>query len=123
MPTFTINTDAIAKKVTVDTDHKWGRQLRFVNDEYCGKLLELLTPALSSLHLHKKKTETFIILAGEVEVETETSKTVYTPGGIITLPPFKIHRFRTFEPPVLILEVSSHDDDRDIEIIEESKWE
>lgn len=112
-------------KVIVDEDHDWGYQLRFVNEaEYCGKFLVLEgREAWGSLHYHKIKKETFVVLYGAVyldvaELDGHGWSTVYNGilvvGDMITIMPNARHKMQnSFDDNTVILEVSTHDDDDD----------
>lgn len=122
--TFQIDTSLFKSKKTIDIDeaHKWGYEVRLVNNgDYCGKLLVLLNRHQSSLHYHGIKRETFIILFGSVRITTmakgkavptaknkwwcpavDTPKfpsecpletSLYQAGDQITLSPLTAHRF------------------------------
>ena len=110
--------------VIVDDNHEWGYQLRFVNeDEYCGKLLILENRKPGSLHYHKVKKETFIVLFGKVfihgyKVVCECTNIAYSnvvkEGEIVTLEPYMVHEMVNMLDDIsVILEVSTHDDDSD----------
>ncbi len=125
---FQIDTDALAKMVTVDDDHLWGRELRLVNEEVCGKLLELQDPWVGSSrppHFHKEKWEAFVVLSGEVYIELDGSEgelvgEVYGVGAVIMINPGQVHRFYAVGKPALLLEVSTHHRDDDTYRLEES---
>ena len=106
-------------------DHKWGYEIWLVNNKrYCGKLLVLENTTPSSLHYHKKKTETFIVLSGRAKI-VRVSKTGLTtagmmmPGDSVTIPKRLTHRFQAVEGDAVILEVSTHHEDSDTYRVEE----
>lgn len=100
----------------------WGKELWIVNlPEYCGKLLYLDKGAESSYHYHKEKQETFYCLEGEVSLRIEDMDYILKPGGTpMTIKPGALHSFRGIRNSV-ILEVSTHHDDKDIVRLTESK--
>ena len=101
-------------KVIVDEDHDWGYQLRFVNDQYCGKFLVLENNNLGSFHFHHLKKETFVVLFGNVILNFENKTSEYLePGDSITLYPNAGHSMKATIYPAIILEVSTHDEDSD----------
>ncbi len=115
-------------KVIIDEDHDWGYQLRFVNEaEYCGKFLVLTSSDWGSLHYHKNKKETFIVIYGVVQLEvfddskldhidyTVASIDQYYPGSVLTVFPVQTHRMGKVDgcDIAVLLEVSTHDDDDD----------
>ena len=116
---YIIDSDLIAAGniQQVDANHKWGRELRLVNGIYCGKMLELSVPDTpGSLHFHKDKTESFIVLSGAVCIKTP-DKTVkeacYRAGSVLTLYPGQRHQFWAVDKPALLLEVSTPHSDSD----------
>lgn len=121
MPEELIEIDLVKLKNKVDDDHDWGYQIRFVNEpEYCGKFLVLENTTKGSLHYHKIKKETFIVLCGEVVISTPhylpergLSSIFSKAGGIFTIPPKTPHDMKAAVTPCVILEVSTHDDDDD----------
>jgi D-lyxose ketol-isomerase len=114
---YLIDTEVYYGRVGKDK-HLWGSEARFVNtSEYCGKLIELNAPNVkSSLHYHKEKKETFIVLAGEVFIEIIEKRSVgmgpMLAGEQVTIYPGQRHRFWA-ENPALIMEVSTHHEDDD----------
>jgi mannose-6-phosphate isomerase-like protein (cupin superfamily) len=106
----------------------WGTEIWLINSPlYCAKLL-ILAPAMQcSLHRHLKKTETFFILQGIARIEVGSGKNYEykTTGDSVHLPAGTWHRFADANPSDLgedciILEVSSHHDDEDVERLEPS---
>jgi D-lyxose ketol-isomerase len=109
--------------------HKWGYEIELENNElYCGKLLILENGECSSLHYHKDKQETFIVLSGKVRLVYCIPSDCYEPdddpyimgicseyivGSKITLARKQLHQFWATQYPAIILEVSTHHDDRD----------
>ena len=131
-------------KVLVDDYHLWGYQLRFVNTEkYCGKFLVLENSTPGSLHYHKIKKETFIVLKGKVYLvgyehrkhdeyyqdEAPLFCNQYGVGETITIPEWCIHQMQLVINPdvdfakqyAVILEVSTHDDDSDTYRVQEAE--
>ena len=100
----------------------WGREEWLGNnDKYCGKLLFINKNAISSLHRHLIKQETFYCLSGEVELEVDNDVrrlTHRTPA--VTLNPGMWHRFKGITEAEL-LEISTHHEDTDVERKEESQ--
>lgn len=118
---FEVDTDSFAG-YCIDADHRWGFEVRMANTPYyCGKLLVLENCKNSSIHYHKLKTETFIILSGTVELtfwpqdDTETIglTKAFASGERVTLHRLQKHVFRAVGGPAVILEVSTHHDDGD----------
>ena len=91
----------------------WGQETIVHNNEnYCVKLLNLQQGGQCSLHFHKKKEESFLVLEGHVEVELfydlERKYVDLRRGESIDIPPFMAHRFRAIENSRL-LEASNQD--------------
>lgn len=109
----------IGKVVEIDDDHDWGKQYKFINNEfYCTKFLELSNTKPGSLHYHKDKHETFKILTGEVYVIR-----LYKPGESIDMPQGTEHQMRAKVPNSVIVEASTHDDDSDTYRVDsEYRW-
>lgn len=121
---------AAAKKV----EKKWGTEFWLVNTElYCSKILELNPGWMCSTHSHPIKTETFIVLRGEVFLDLmngprlvdENTKLYYSrhvlkPGQSFLLKPNWRHRFSS-KDGATILEVSTQHLDSDTVRIEESR--
>lgn len=113
------DTDALltAGEIEEDAGHKWGRELRVVNEnEYCGKFLEMQPYVKSSYHKHPKK-ETFLILAGRLVLMFNKgwgrSLVVLSPGMTWTLERDVPHQFWCEEPTIFI-EFSEHHNDEDV---------
>ena len=130
--------------VIKEVEKLWGRELWHHNDQqasdgpdgrgYCMKTLELRAGVQSSLHYHYVKRETFLVVAGEVElylrvrlwnylvVET-ISETLMTlrQGDSITIAPLVAHRFRALTPEATVVEASTPHDDADVYRLEESR--
>lgn len=115
-----------SKDVGLDDGHDWGYQLRLVNwEKYCGKFLILTNGRSGSIHFHKEKTETFIVLSGKVVLDiqrgpcADKERVVLGIGDQVTLFPSQLHQMWAKEFPAVILEVSTHDADTDTYKLEE----
>lgn len=94
-------------------DKLWGREIWLANDEYCGKILELLPGYSSSVHHHKNKKETFYCLEGNVFLTVEDRvRQIDNTSEPVTILPKQKHSFRA-KTPSRILEISTHHDDGD----------
>ena len=100
----------------------WGFEIWVVNRvEYCGKLLLLNKNATSSYHCHRLKTETFYCLEGQALLTIEGTEYDLNPvARAKTITPGEFHSFKGLAKTVL-LEVSTHHDDTDVERKTESK--
>lgn len=113
--TVDLDLDALRNCCEVDDAHEWGYELRLVNEpEYCGKLLILDSKESSSLHYHKEKKETFIVLAGTVFVVSPKVSGYFGTGETVTIWPRERHSFQVVDNTrAVILEVSTHHEDSD----------
>lgn len=107
--------------------HLWGSEEWLTNNElYCAKYLIMRKGTMSSLHYHKIKDETFIIIKGQVLLEVggplqlgldklypKKKNIVLRVGDAFRLEPRTVHRFRSMSQNAVILEVSTHHDDED----------
>ena len=99
----------------------WGHELILEsNDTYCMKELHFYEKGhKSSMHFHKNKTETWLLVEGAVIVEImdmsdATSKFVtIEKGGVLHLEPMTPHQVVSIEPNTVILEASSKDTPED----------
>ena len=99
-----------------DSNHKWGGEFQFINEsEYCAKFLYLGNSLPSSLHYHKIKKETFLVLKGSVTIHIPgQGHEILNPGEKLTINPGIKHQFAALNnEPALILEASTHHDDSD----------
>ena len=108
----------------------WGEEIWLTNIAlYCAKFLALKDGYQCSVHRHLRKTETFFVLEGVVNLEVQTGpdqqvlKTIRLQAGeSYHLAVGVFHRFSTAEPGgALILEVSTKHDDLDVERQEDSR--
>lgn len=103
----------------------WGRERILVNNErYCAKLLYVDPGWQCSLHRHKIKDETFLVRIGSVLLEefgVKGFQTMYE-GDTKRILPGHWHRFANYGIEVaVILEISTHHDDADVERRERSR--
>lgn len=98
----------------------WGIEYWLVNvPEYCSKLLVVNAGFQCSLHYHIKKRETFVLLAGDIDVTlrggpdfTLASKKL-SEGERCEIFPGLAHRFSS-DNGAALLEISTHHDDSDV---------
>jgi histidinol phosphatase-like enzyme/mannose-6-phosphate isomerase-like protein (cupin superfamily) len=101
----------------------WGNEYIIVNDVhgYCCKLLEVQPNYQCSLHHHKNKHETFVVLAGVLCLEYCGEIGFYYVGDSIEIMREEDHRFWTpIDHPCWFMEVSNYSDDKDCYRMEES---
>lgn len=110
------------KEPRKDVEKVWGEEIWFVNsDKYCGKLLVLDRGATSSYHCHKKKEETFYAIEGYALLTIEGKEYMLAPfAKAKTIKPGEYHKFYGITEAV-ILEVSTHHDDKDVVRLSESQ--
>lgn len=99
----------------------WGAEYWLVNnDKYCMKLLEINPGYQCSLHYHKIKDETFLLVSGEARLTVNDFIHHMVPSNQIRINPNDIHRFGSLRG-ALIIEISTHHDDADTYRLEESR--
>lgn len=85
---------AIAQKVDLEISHHYGidkfnqyglSMMTVVNRDYCKKLIVMLPNQIHPTQYHKKKEETFHILAGEFTVLLDGKRGNYRKGDVITI--------------------------------------
>ena len=98
----------------------WGFEHWLVNREYCGKMLIVDEGATCSYHRHLKKTETFYCPSGRVKLTIDDEEYDLNPfARPKTIIAGEFHKFHALEPS-LILEISTHHEDDDVERVTES---
>ena len=90
----------------------WGKEIWIVNKEYCGKILLVKKGSYGSLHYHKEKDETFLLIKGKVLMEIDGKKWVMKPWNFQYVPRNSVHRFTGLEDSIII-EFSTHHKDED----------
>jgi len=107
-----INLKEIESK-TKTVEKVWGREIWLANTEkYCSKFLILNKQFRCSIHHHKIKTETFIILEGLVLMEYNKEIKIMKPGDKIYINIGDKHRFTGLQDS-LIQEISTYHKDSD----------
>jgi len=108
---------------------KWGNEKWIVNTElYCLKLMTVLPEHSCSFHAHSKKTETFYITEGALELhiskvngQKKWKTVILKRGQQFTLKPNQYHRFNTKGSGwCRFYEVSTHHSDDDVMRLTES---
>ncbi len=95
----------------------WGSEKVIHNNEkYCVKILSLRQGGTCSLHYHKRKEESFLVLSGKVELDFvldgQETIMILEEGESVDIPPYVAHRFKALETSEL-LEASSQDLEED----------
>lgn len=115
-----ITLEDIKKYGTVHEGHKWGYEVWIENtDDYCGKFLVLTNKIKGSLHYHKIKRETFIILHGKIRLRVGDSVLELEEHDKVFVDRETLHQFQAITATAVIMEISTHHDDSDSYKIEE----
>lgn len=110
-----------------DKRNKWYGSIKTLvsTNLYACKIIEMKAGGQSSLEFHVNKTETYLILKGELKVGFRIGKArncsrIVKEGHSITIPPGVMH-IRIALKDTTILEVSTPDDDADSHIVEDGR--
>ena len=97
-----------------EVQRDWGKEVWIVNcDEYCGKLLYVPKGAVSELHYHVRKKETFYCLQGQLLLTLEGREVFMDPlSKPVTIRPKERHQF-SGTTNALLLEISTHHSEDD----------
>lgn len=109
-------------------DKVWGQERILCNtSNYCCKLMTVKPRMRCSLHRHFLKNETFIVLDGTLNLEYATTRRNLAVMRMVQgerkdLPTMTWHRFEnpSYDDVAVILEISQHHEDSDVEREEES---
>lgn len=100
----------------------WGQEIWHHNDSlYCMKTLIINPGFMSSLHYHKVKSETFLVVRGKVLLEVGQKKIILGVGDSADISPKIPHRFMSTIGVSTVIEASTMHDDEDVYRIERSK--
>ena len=92
----------IPKNIDLEISHHYGIEnfykfgtcmITLVNKDYCKKILYQFPGQKNPEHFHKLKEETFILLAGDLEVSLEESVHQLSKGDMLTVEVLKKHSF------------------------------
>jgi N-acetylneuraminate synthase len=106
---------AVGTEFTVELSHHYGIEhfretgatiIDCINRAYCKKIIVLLPGQKHPYHYHRKKEETFQVLAGEMVVEMEGRPRKMLPGDLLTVQPGVWHKFQS-DSGVMFEEVST----------------
>ena len=95
----------------------WGNEEWIVNEDYCGKFLNISRGHKTSLHYHKNKHETFYLVKGRITIDDGKSSITLTEGDVFDIVPNQPHRATAIEDSTVI-EFSTHHEDEDSHRIE-----
>ncbi len=71
-------------RLTGMVEKGWGAEYIFAStDKYCGKLLNFKEGAISSMHFHAEKDETWYVFSGEFEVRYVMTKNAEVKSQIL----------------------------------------
>lgn len=107
----------------IKVEKLWGHEVWHHNDKnYCMKTLFMRHGVKSSMHMHKKKTETFLVILGIVKLEFEKGEVVLLhKGQAYTILPNQYHRFSAATLTATVVEASTYHDESDVFRIEPSR--
>lgn len=113
--TNTVRKNLMVKETIKEVKKVWGYEEIFVNnDKYGFKKLHIDEGAVSSIHNHKKKQETFIGDSGQVGLMIDYKDYMMNPfSRPKTVMPGVYHQFVGLSKNAVLLEVSTHDDPED----------
>jgi sialic acid synthase SpsE/mannose-6-phosphate isomerase-like protein (cupin superfamily) len=72
-----------------------------INRSYCKKIIVQLPRQKHPYHYHDKKEETFQLLNGDMEIETEGIRTSLKPGDTYLVKPREWHKFHTLDGAII----------------------
>lgn len=104
-------------------EKQWGNEEVLYNGPagYCMKILTMLPGFQSSLHYHRVKSETFLVISGECDFEYDQQMSRMIRGDSLDVPAGIPHRFRAINGPCIVVECSSHHEDSDVIRLEDSR--
>lgn len=105
-----------SKETLKEVKKVWGKEVWIVNcEKYCGKLLYLDKGAVSSMHYHKVKQETFYALSGQTGLHIAGKDYMLNPASRPkTIYPGQEHQFIGFSKGIVILEISTYHSEEDV---------
>jgi len=109
------NIDKLSPYAPQTVEKKWGTEVILNQVPYGCKVMILGTEgSRCSLHCHKNKAETFILISGKMEVEIIDDGdreifTLQTPFSSVTISPMVFHRFTCKKEGTVFIESSSED--------------
>lgn len=98
----------------------WGKEIWYVNKEYCGKLLFFNAGMKCSFHFHKVKHETFVCALGTILLRygwdddiTKAETIILKPGDTFEVPVGLRHQMQALDGDASLYEFSTHHEDSD----------
>lgn len=103
----------------------WGEEVVITNNNlYCGKLLKFNKGHKSSLHYHKHKTETWLVLNGELELtyykKKKKKKRILRKMDVVHIKKKNLHKLYALKNSIIV-EVSTHHKNSDTFRLKPSK--
>lgn len=100
----------------------WGREIWHHNSaSYCMKTLILKSGYMSSLHMHKIKKETFLVVHGMVSLQLGNKTRLLRAGDSVTINSRRYHRFMPLTAVSRVIEASTTHDNADVFRKEDSR--
>ena len=103
-------------------EKEWGREIWMANnleENYCGKILQIHQGYNSSMHFHMKKHETFFIMKGALQVDTidtmdgTINTTILYEGDTMEIKRGRPHQLIAYDGDVELIETSTFHEDSD----------
>jgi len=91
-------------------DKPWGKEVIWTtNNHYAGKIITINAGERLSLQYHDKKTETILLLSGDLTVlgEAGTRPATLSIGDAFHVTPGTVHRFCAGKETATLIEVST----------------
>jgi mannose-6-phosphate isomerase-like protein (cupin superfamily) len=113
---------ALKNKLPKVVEKDWGREIWMANnleENYCGKILQINQGYNSSMHFHMEKHETFYITKGSLQVNTIDTmegtevKRVIHEGEVLEMPRGLPHQLIAYDGDVEFIEISTYHKDSD----------
>jgi len=105
----------MSERLQGQVEKGWGSEFIFTtNDKYCGKLLSFKKDSRFSMHFHKEKDETWLVLSGKfilryIDLTNATHYEMELAGGNVWRnPPLTLHQLICIEEGTIV-EVSTPD--------------
>ena len=101
----------------------WGGYVILLNEEYCKVKKLIINPKKRfSLQYHNKRTETWTIVKGKLEITVGDKKDIYSYGQTLSVPVGTIHRIENIgeeEAEVIEIQTGTYFGEDDIVRIED----
>lgn len=100
----------LGDKIDIEISHHYGLHnfykfgaviITYINREYCKKLIILFPNQKHPCHYHKKKEETFLILAGNIIIKKENKVYNLNAGDMILIKKKEKHEFYSLQGAII----------------------